>query len=64
MSDSKTEKNKAIVLEASIRSLTSATMRPPNGSGPTLHPAQRSHRQPGRQGLFDLIQSLPEDAAL
>jgi predicted SnoaL-like aldol condensation-catalyzing enzyme len=60
MSDAKTERNKAIVLEAfdtlfNKRDYTAA------GRFWSDHYIQHSaHIAPGREGLFDLIRSLPE----
>jgi predicted SnoaL-like aldol condensation-catalyzing enzyme len=53
------EQNKALVLEASTRCSTSGTMQLQSVSGRLTTFNDSAHIAPGREGLFNLIKSLP-----
>jgi predicted SnoaL-like aldol condensation-catalyzing enzyme len=59
MSDSKTEKNKAIVLEAFDTLFNKRDYAAAKRFWSDRYIQHSAHIAPGRQGLFDLIQSLP-----
>jgi predicted SnoaL-like aldol condensation-catalyzing enzyme len=60
MSDSKTEKNKAIVLEAFDTLFNKRDYAAAKRFWSDRYIQHSAHIAPGREGLFDLIQSLPE----
>ena len=60
MSDSKTEKNKAIVLEAFDTLFNKRDYAAATRFWSDRYIQHSAHIAPGRKGLFDLIQSLPE----
>jgi predicted SnoaL-like aldol condensation-catalyzing enzyme len=60
MSDSKTEKNKAIVLEAFDTLFNKRDYAAAKRFWSDRYIQHSAHIAPGRKGLFDLIQSLPE----
>jgi len=60
MSDSKTEKNKAIVLEAFDTLFNKRDYAAAKRFWSDRYIQHSAHIAPGREGLFDLIHSLPE----
>jgi len=60
MSDSKTEKNKAIVLEAFDTLFNKRDYAAAKRFWSDRYIQHSAHIAPGRKGLFDLIESLPE----
>jgi predicted SnoaL-like aldol condensation-catalyzing enzyme len=60
MSDSKTEKNKAIVLEAFDTLFNKRDYAVAKRFWSERYIQHSAHIAPGREGLFDLIRSLPE----
>jgi predicted SnoaL-like aldol condensation-catalyzing enzyme len=60
MSDSKTEKNKAIVLEAFDTLFNKRDYDAAKRFWSDRYIQHSAHIAPGREGLFDLIKSLPE----
>jgi predicted SnoaL-like aldol condensation-catalyzing enzyme len=60
MSDSKAEKNKAIVLEAFDTLFNKRDYAAAKRFWSDRYIQHSAHIAPGREGLFDLIQSMPE----
>ena len=60
MSDSKTERNKAIVLEAFDTLFNKRDYTAANRFWSDHYIQHSAHIAPGREGLFDLIRSMPE----
>jgi predicted SnoaL-like aldol condensation-catalyzing enzyme len=60
MSDSKTERNKAIVLEAFDTLFNKRDCAAAKRFWSDRYIQHSAHIAPGREGLFDLVQSLPE----